>query len=103
MSLIKRLEVDSLDWPAPCLLVDMRGVETLRNFVEQFKLGEQAARRLPHLLRIASLVPADRVTLTSQTAAQRAGMQLLVFTSEPEAIAWVSGRNAAGGAAPPRR
>jgi hypothetical protein len=52
-------------------------------------VGEEAARQLQHLQRIASLVPPDRLTRASEKTARRSGLNLTVFTSEEEAVAWL--------------
>lgn len=88
-SCIELLSVESAGWPHRRLLVDLRGVTTLHSFTEQFAIGEEAARRLGHLRKIASVVPEGRRTRNSERPARRQGLNLLVFTSEEEAVAWL--------------
>lgn len=75
-------------WAERRLLVDLRGVRSLRAFTEHYAIGEATARCLGHLRKIASVVPADRITRASEKTTRRAGVDLTVFTSEAEAIAW---------------
>jgi hypothetical protein len=39
--------------------------------------------------RLASIVPADQITRTSEKVAVKQGLQLRVFTSMTEAIRWL--------------
>jgi hypothetical protein len=71
------------------VLVDLLEVEGELRFTDHFQLGERAAQQLRHLERIASLVPLDRITRTSEKVAARQGLQLRVFTSMTEAIRWL--------------
>lgn len=52
-------------------------------------MGLAAATLLPQLRRLASVVPADRVTRISENAAQQKGLALRVFASQPEALDWL--------------
>ena len=89
MDFIHRIADESQSWPQRLLLVDLREVSTIRTFTEQFSIGEEAGRRLKHLRRIASVVPEDRITRTSEKAARHSGIELQVFTSEPQAVQWL--------------
>lgn len=89
MDFIGRIADESRGWEQQLLLVDLREVSTIRTFTEQFSIGEEAGRRLRHLRRIASVVPQDRITRTSEKAARHTGVELKVFTSEPEAVQWL--------------
>lgn len=89
MSFLQLVAVETAGWPAKRLLVDLRGVGTLTSFTEHYAIGEEAARQLRHLHRVASLVPMDRITRASEKTAQRSGFNLVVFTSESEALAWL--------------
>ena len=71
------------------LLVDMRGIDTLLAFTDQFALGQAAAEKLRHLRRVASVVAPDRLTRNSERPARKQGMDLRVFTSEAEALVWL--------------
>ena len=89
MDLIRHIAEESRAWPQRLLLVDLREVTSIRTFTEQFSIGEEAGRRLKHLRRIASVVPEDRITRTSEKAARHTGVELRVFTSEAEAVQWL--------------
>lgn len=89
LAFLDMVAVDSANWTAPALLVDLRGVSTLRGFTDQLTMGEAAARKLGHLQKVASLVPEDRVTHNSERAGLRAGLNLRVFTDEAEALTWL--------------
>jgi SpoIIAA-like len=91
LSFVHLVAVESVDWPAKRVLFDLRGVRTLTSFTDHYAVGEEAARQLGHLQRVASLVPPDRITRASEKTAQQAGANLRVFTDEAEAIAWLRG------------
>lgn len=72
------------------VLVDLLDVENDFKFTDHFQIGEAAAKQLKHLERLASIVPEDQITHTSEKVAQKQGLQLRVFTSMTEAIRWLS-------------
>jgi hypothetical protein len=88
LSLVDLLSIDSHAWPVNKLLVDLRRVDSLTSFTDQFSIGEKAARVLGHL-HIASVVQPQRVTRVSEKAANRGGAHVQVFTAEEEAVAWL--------------
>lgn len=98
LSFLHLIAVETAGWPTRRVLFDLRGVRTLTTFTEHYAVGEEAARQLRHLHRVASLVPGDRITRASEKTAQRSGLQLVVFTDEGEALAWLL---AGAGASPP--
>jgi len=71
------------------LLIDLRGVDTLQSFTDQFALGQAAAANLKHLQRVASIVPIGRKTRNSERPAREEGLDLRVFESEDEALKWL--------------
>jgi hypothetical protein len=71
------------------ILVNLLGVEGDLKFTDHFQLGSQAAQLLRHLDKLASVVPADKITHTSEKVAQKQGFQLRVFTTEEEAVRWL--------------
>lgn len=91
LSFLHLVAVESAAWEARRALFDLRGVRTLTSFTDHYAVGEEAARQLGHLQRIASLVPPERVTRASEKTAQQAGANLRVFTDEAEAVAWLNG------------
>jgi len=70
-------------------LVDLLDVENHFKFTDHFQIGEAAAKELKHLERLASVVPANQITHTSEKVAVKQGLQLRVFTSMSEAIRWL--------------
>jgi hypothetical protein len=72
------------------LLVDLLDVENEFRFTDHFLIGEEAARHLKHLERVASVVPEAEITRTSEKVAVKQGLQLQVFTSMKQAIAWLT-------------
>lgn len=90
LSCIELIAAETSGWQPPLLLVDLRQVDSLRSFTEQFAIGEHAASRLAHLAKVASVVPPERITRNSERPARKKGLNLLVFTSEEEAIAWLT-------------
>jgi hypothetical protein len=89
LSLIQRIGVDSVAWPSKRALFDLRGIRTLTSFTEHYAVGEEVARQLGHLHRIASLVDHDMITRASEKTARRSGVNLTVFIDEAEAIGWL--------------
>jgi hypothetical protein len=74
--------------PAAKVLIDLRGVQTLFGFTEQFTMGTRVAELLRRA-KVASVVPVYRRTGVSQKAAQHQGARLQVFTEDAEAVAWL--------------
>jgi len=91
---LEELALQSREWQPPFVLFDIREIQTLTAFTEQFQLGQAVALRLRHLRRIASLVPEGRRTGTSQKVARSGGANLMVFTDRAAAVAWVRGQPA---------
>lgn len=91
LSFIHLIAVETAGWPAKRALFDLRGVQTLTAFTEHYAIGEEVARQLRHLHRVASLVEPHRITRASEKTAQRSGMNLMVFTDEETAVAWLRG------------
>jgi hypothetical protein len=89
VSLVHVLGVDSSGWKHDVLLVDLRKVTTHFTEAEQRSIGKEAASSLAHMRKIASVVPAERVTHISERAARRDGIQVTVFVDEKEALAWL--------------
>jgi hypothetical protein len=81
--------VDSGEWEPEVLLLDMRQVETVFTREQQFRLGQEAALSLAHLRKVATLVPAERITRVSEKAARRNGTNVRVFGDEQAALAWL--------------
>ena len=90
LSMIHLLGVESETWPEHRVLVDLRGVHTLFDRSEQFRIGEEASASLSHMDKIASLVPPERVTRVSEKAAQRNGTNVRVFDEERHAVRWLT-------------
>ena len=89
LSLIRLLGVESETWEQDKVLVDLRAVSTEFTRLEQFRIGEEAAASLSHMDRIASLVPAEKITRVSEKAARRNGVNVCVFDEERNALAWL--------------
>jgi len=71
------------------LLVNLLQVRESLDATGHLVLGDQVARQLSHLRRLASVVPAQRLTRTSEKVARAHGVQLRVFAAEPAALAWL--------------
>lgn len=72
------------------VMVDLRAVEGTLKFTEQLSVGEIVALKLPHLVKLASVVPPEQITRNSERVAVRKGLQLRVFSREEEAAAWLT-------------
>jgi hypothetical protein len=53
-------------------------------------LGKLVAQKLPHLGRVASLVPLDDIPRNAERVATKSGLLFSVFTSEQEALSWLT-------------
>lgn len=91
LSFLHLMGVETAGWANQRVMFDLRGVHTLTSFTEHYAVGEEAARQLSHLNRVASLVEPHRITHASEKTARRSGMNLTVFTDEDAAIAWLMG------------
>jgi len=74
------------------VLVDLLAVAGELKFTDHFQMGQEVGQRLRHLERLASVVPQDKITRTSEKVALTQGVQLRVFTSMNDAIQWVTQR-----------
>lgn len=72
------------------VLANLLGVAEQLKFTDHYALGEQVVRKLGHLERLASVVRRERRTGTSERVANAHGVQLRVFVSVPEAMAWLT-------------
>ncbi len=90
VELVDTMGKETAFWSDRKVLVDLQGVDGELTPTEQIFLGELVAQNLPHLEKIASVVPANRITHNSETAAQDLGMRLRVFTSRDDAIGWLT-------------
>jgi hypothetical protein len=90
LSFLHLIAVETTGWKVRRVLFDLRQVKTLIAFTDHYAVGEEAARQLSHLQRVASLVEPDRITRASEKTAQRSGMNLMVFTEEEAAIGWLT-------------
>jgi hypothetical protein len=72
------------------VLVNLLAVHEGLKFTDHYSVGEEVVRQLSHLERLASVVPADRRTQTSEKVANAKGMRLRVFTTVPDAMAWLT-------------
>ena len=89
LSFLQLIGVEATDWASRRALFDLRGIRTLTSFTEHYAIGEEVSRQLGKLHRIASIVDPDRITRASEKTARRSGVNLTVFTTEAEAIAWL--------------
>ena len=80
------------------VLVDLLGVLGELKFTDHFQMGTQAAQHLRHLDKLASVVPPERITHTSEKVAVKQGFQLRVFTSLEEAVQWLTAEDESSGA-----
>jgi hypothetical protein len=86
LSFLHVMGVETAAWPATRVLFDLRAVQTLTSASDHDAIGEAAARQLPHLQRIASLVEPQHITC--EPPARRS--ELALFTDENAAVAWLT-------------
>ena len=90
IALIGAVSENTLRTGASLALVNLLGVQEGLKFTDHFSVGEQVALQLGHLDKLASVVPEDRRTGTSEKVANAKGMRLRVFTSETPALEWLA-------------
>lgn len=90
LSFLHLMGVETAGFPSRRVLFDLRGVRSLTSEGEHRAVGEEVARQLGHLQRIASVVPPDRLTRASERTARGGGVDITVFTEEGEAIRWLT-------------
>jgi hypothetical protein len=90
LSFLHLIGVETAGWQVRRVLFDLRGIETLTTFTEHYSIGGEAARQLAHLQRVAALLEPHRITRAGEKTAQREGMNLVAFTDEAEAVAWLT-------------
>jgi hypothetical protein len=73
------------------LMFNMLGMTGEVPLTAQIEVGEHVVRHLSHLMRVASVVPAERVTRTSEKIARAQGLEFKVFDDLPQAQAWLQG------------
>ncbi len=71
------------------VLVNLMGLQADMNITGHMLLGRYTAEHLPHITKLATVVPRDKITRASEGAARALGMQLSVFDSEATALAWL--------------
>jgi len=89
VELVDTVEAETVFWSDRNALFDLRGVQGELSAKEQVFLGELVGHNLAHLDRLASVVPAQRITRRSEGAARQMGVQLRVFADEREATEWL--------------
>ena len=72
------------------VLMNLLAVGEQLKFTDRYLLGEQVARQLGHLDRLAAAVRSERYTGTGEKVANAHGVTLRVFDSVAEAMAWLS-------------
>ncbi|MBG9389851.1 STAS/SEC14 domain-containing protein [Caenimonas aquaedulcis] len=89
LAVIDRVGTLTRDHGDDRLLFDLSGIDGMPHVAGQMQLGEQVVRSLSHLTRVASVVPAERITRSSEAIAQARGLRLKVFATRREAISWL--------------
>jgi len=70
-------------------LVDLRGVTSRLYLSDQMFIGDVVAQKLPHIVKLATVVRDDPTTYNSEKVANRKGMNLRTFADEGQAIGWL--------------
>ena len=89
LAVIERVGTLTRDHGDERLLFDLQGIDGMPHVAAQMQLGEQVVQSLSHLSRVASVVPADRITRSSESMAQARGVRLKVFGTKDAAIPWL--------------
>lgn len=88
--LIEQAAKETLDKGDRNAMVDLRGVTARLSFTDQFFIGDVVGQKLPHLEKLASLVPDDPDSYNSPKVAVRKGLNIRSFRDEGEALAWLA-------------
>jgi hypothetical protein len=72
------------------VLIDLLGVQQSLSFSEHLMLGSRVAERLAGAERIATVVPTQYRTGSSEKAAQKGGLALQAFVTRSDALAWLN-------------
>ena len=83
------------------VLVDLREVGGRLTFTDQFFIGDLMGDKLPHIQKLALLVADDPDTYNSPKVAQRKGVNVQAFSSEEEAVEWLTEEKRAKDSPPP--
>jgi len=89
LELIRKLGALSREAGDTRVLFDSMNMTGDVHFGGQMQIGEQIARSMSHLARVASVMPAEKITRNSEKVARAQGVQLRVFASRDEAIEWI--------------
>jgi hypothetical protein len=87
--MINQVAVSVAQFGASKVLVDQTKIQEDFRFTDHFAIGERVVMVFHHMDKAASVVRPDRRTGTSEKVAQKQGVQLRVFTSKDEAVAWL--------------
>lgn len=71
------------------VLVDSFLYSTLMSEADKFALGSHLAKTFGPRLKVAIMLPAEHISKLGELAAVNRGANLLVTSSEPEAIEWL--------------
>lgn len=71
------------------VLVDSFLYSTLMTEADKFTLGSHLAKTFGPRLKVAIMLPAEHISKLGELAAVNRGANLLVTSSEPDAIAWL--------------
>lgn len=87
--MINQVALAAAQFRATKVLVDQTEIQEDFRFTDHFAIGERVVMVCNALDKAASVVRPDRRTGTSEKVAQKKGVQLRVFTSKAEAVAWL--------------
>ena len=96
LKLIRKLESITREHGDTRLLLDLTRVEGEAHVAGQMQVGEQIVNCLSHLSSVASVVPPERLTRTSENVARSHNVHMKVFATKDAAIAWLRETEPAG-------
>ncbi|HSV35269.1 MAG TPA: STAS/SEC14 domain-containing protein [Ramlibacter sp.] len=95
VELVRDFELESLGWGDRKVMVDLRAMDGEFDAAEQMFLAELVAHHLPHLEKVASVLRSAPLADQGAGASPVKGMQLRVFGTHDEALAWLLADRAA--------
>ncbi|MBK7394504.1 MAG: hypothetical protein IPI64_14620 [Chloracidobacterium sp.] len=88
-SFIDRIKAEAVRARRQKVLVDSFGYSSLMSETEKFSLGCHLAKVFGPQLKVAIMLPAEHISKLGELTAENRGADLLVTSSETEAISWL--------------
>jgi hypothetical protein len=88
LSLIRKLGHATRSHGDKRILFDLLRLEGDMHAIGQIQIGQMVARSFPHMEKVASVVPAEKITRASEKIAREHGVNLRIFDNLKDAQTW---------------